>query len=182
MPCWTRCVCANASSWKPSLRCSSPAWDRSTAATAPPSMPLFIWSPAWRLPPWHNPCPASHAPPELIRNSGWQGLNGLKLPPGVELLRNGCPGHSLPHTLSLTVRGVDGGRLHGHLRRRVALGSGSSCSSASGKPSHVLRALGRSAAGAAASLRFGLGRGTIAADVDQAVAAVQEALPLALYR
>ena len=109
----------------------------------------------------------------------WQGLNGLKLPIGVELLRNGCPTHSLPHTLNVTVGGVDGGRLHGRLRRRVALSSGSSCSSASGKPSHVLSALGRSPAEAAASLRFGLGRGATAADVDQALAAVQEALPLA---
>lgn len=117
-----------------------------------------------------------------LRERLWQGLNGLQCPAGVELLRNGCPTHCLPHTLNVTVRGVDGGRLHGWLRRRVALSSGSSCSSASGKPSHVLRALGRSSTEAAASLRFGLGRGTTAADVDQAVAAVQEALPLASYR
>lgn len=115
----------------------------------------------------------------VLRERLWQGLNGLKLPVGVKLLRNGCSNHSLPHTLNVTVRGVDGGRLHGQLRRRVALSSGSSCSSASGKPSHVLRALGRSPAEAAASLRFGLGRGTTAADIDQALAAVQEALPLA---
>ncbi|KKZ11235.1 MAG: cysteine desulfurase [Candidatus Synechococcus spongiarum SP3] len=117
-----------------------------------------------------------------LREGLWHGLNGLKLPPGVELLRNGCPAHGLPHTLNVTVRGVDGARLHGQLRRRVALSSGSSCSSASGKPSHVLRALGRSSAESAASLRFGLGRGTTAADVDQAVAAVRDALALAAYR
>ena len=116
---------------------------------------------------------------QALRGRLWQGLNGLKFPAGVELLRNGCPTHSLPHTLNVTVGGVNGARLHGDLRRRVALSSGSSCSSASGKPSHVLRALGRSPAEASASLRFGLGRGTTAADVDQAVAAVQEALPLA---
>ncbi|WP_025782510.1 cysteine desulfurase family protein [Candidatus Synechococcus spongiarum] len=115
----------------------------------------------------------------VLREKLWQGLNGLKLPAGVELLRNGCPTHSLPHTLNVTVAGVDGARLHSRLRRRVALSSGSSCSSASGKPSHVLRALGRSPAEAAASLRFGLGRGATAADIDQALAAVQEALPLA---
>ena len=112
-----------------------------------------------------------------LREELWSGLNGLRLLPGVELLRNGCPAHSLPHTLNVTVRGVDGARLHGRLRRRVALSSGSSCSSASGKPSHVLRALGRSSAEAGASLRFGLGRGVTAADVDRTVAAVQDALP-----
>ena len=116
-----------------------------------------------------------------LRERLWHGLNGLQCPAGVELLRNGCPAHSLPHTLNVTVGGVDGARLHGQLRRRVALSSGSSCSSASGRPSHVLRALGRSSAEAAASLRFGLGRGTTAADIDQALAAVQEALPLASY-
>lgn len=115
---------------------------------------------------------------QVLREELWHGLNGLKLPPGVELLRNGCPTHSLPHTLNLTVRGVDGARLHSQLRRRVALSSGSSCSSASGKPSHVLRALGRSSAEAGASLRFGLGRGTTAADIDQAVAAVRDTLAL----
>ena len=116
-----------------------------------------------------------------LRERLWHGLQDLELPAGVEVLRNGCPTHSLPHTLNVTMRGVDGARLHGQLRRRVALSSGSSCSSASGKPSHVLQALGRSSAEAAASLRFGLGRSTTAADVDEAVAAVQEALPLAAY-
>jgi len=113
-----------------------------------------------------------------LREKLWQGLNGLNLPPGVELVRNGCSTHSLPHTLNVTVRGVDGGRLHSQLRRRVALSSGSSCSSATGKPSHVLQSLGRSSAEAAASLRFGLGRGTTWADIEQAWEAVQEALLL----
>ena len=116
-----------------------------------------------------------------LRERLWQGLNGLKCPVGVKLLRNGCPTHCLPHTLNVTVCGVDGARLHSRLRRRVALSSGSSCSSASGKPSHVLCALGRSPTEAAASLRFGLGRSATAADIDRALAAVQEALPLATY-
>ena len=116
---------------------------------------------------------------QVLRERLWHGLNGLRFPAGVELLRNGCPAHNLPHTLNVTLCGVDGGRLHSQLRRRVALSSGSSCSSASGKPSHVLRALGRSPAEAAASLRFGLGRNTTLTDIDQALAAVQEALPLA---
>lgn len=92
-----------------------------------------------------------------LRERLWRGLQDLELPAGVEVLCNG------------------------QLRRRVALSSGSSCSSASSEPSHVLQALGRSSAEAAASLRFGLGRGTTAADVDEAVTAVQEALPLAAY-
>ena len=67
-----------------------------------------------------------------LRERLWLGLKGLECPPEVELLRNGCPALAWPHTLNVTVRGVDGARLHGQLRRRVALSSGSSCSSATG--------------------------------------------------
>ena len=54
------------------------------------------------------------------------------------------------------------------------MSSGSACSQ--GSPSHVLAALGRSRAEAAASIRFGLGRDTTEAEIDAAVAAVAEAV------
>jgi cysteine desulfurase len=52
--------------------------------------------------------------------------------------------------------------------------SGSACGQ--GSPSHVLAALGRSRAEAAASIRFGLGRGTGEAEIGRAIAAVGEAV------
>jgi cysteine desulfurase len=85
----------------------------------------------------------------------------------------------LAHNLNVTVEGVDGQQLHQLLRRQLAVSSGSACSQ--GSPSHVLAALGRSRAEAAASIRFGLGRGSTEAEIDLALAAVTEAV-IALRR
>jgi len=52
--------------------------------------------------------------------------------------------------------------------------SGSACSQ--GSPSHVLAALGRSRAEAAAAIRFGLGRGSGEAEIETAIEAVREAV------
>ena len=52
--------------------------------------------------------------------------------------------------------------------RDLAVSSGSACSSGSAEPSHVLRAIGRDDATAAATVRFGLGRFNEAADVEYA--------------
>jgi cysteine desulfurase len=58
----------------------------------------------------------------------------------------------------------------------VAISSGSACSQAEPKPSHVLTALGHDAARASSSLRFGLGRGTTPRDVSIAIDALRCAL------
>ncbi|MEB3226376.1 MAG: IscS subfamily cysteine desulfurase, partial [Synechococcus sp.] len=55
-----------------------------------------------------------------------------------------------------------------------ALSSGSACSS--GKPSHVLTALGLSPSLCRASLRFGLGRFTTPAEIEQVAATIQQTL------
>ncbi len=90
----------------------------------------------------------------------------------ITLQRNGHPQHCLPGTLNVSIPGVDGAALLLGLRSTVALSSGAACSSTSTAPSHVLKALGHSDALALASLRFGLGRFTTAADIDTAAAAV----------
>jgi len=54
----------------------------------------------------------------------------------------------------------------------LALSTGSACNSATGEPSYVLRALGRTSALAQSTLRFSLGRGTDEADVDVALRVV----------
>ena len=87
---------------------------------------------------------------------------------------NGHPSQRLPHNLNVCIGGVDGGRMHQLLRRRIAVSSGSACSQ--GSPSHVLAALGRSRPEAAAAIRFGLGRGTSEQDIDTAIEAVSEAV------
>ena len=90
---------------------------------------------------------------------------------GVTL--NGPPVDRLPGNLSLSFAGVDGERLVASMRS-VAVSSGSACTTASEEPSHVLRALGVPDALAKATIRFGLGRFTTAAEVDFAAAEVVE--------
>ena len=109
-----------------------------------------------------------------LRDQLWAGLQQLG---GMGL--NGCLAPRLAHNLNVTVEGVDGQRLHQLLRRQLAVSSGSACSQ--GSPSHVLAALGRSRQEAAASIRFGLGRGSTEAEIDLALAAVTEAV-IALRR
>ena len=104
-------------------------------------------------------------------------LAGLQALGGVAV--NGSVEQRLAHNLNVRFEGVEGSRLHGQLRRQLAVSGGSACSG--GSPSHVLAALGLSRAEATASIRFGLGRGTSAAEIDQAIAAVAEAVATARF-
>jgi len=80
---------------------------------------------------------------------------------------NGASGARLPNTVNLSFAGVDGAALLASLSG-LAVSSGSACTSADPKPSHVLLAMGVPPHLAAASLRFSLGRPTTAAEVDAA--------------
>ncbi|MGL6135542.1 MAG: cysteine desulfurase family protein [Prochlorococcaceae cyanobacterium] len=104
-----------------------------------------------------------------LRDRLWSDLEAIG-----GIARNGTAAPRLAHNLNLTVAGVDGAALHRLLRRSIAVSSGSACSQ--GSPSHVLAALGRSRAEAAASIRFGLGRGTTAVEIALAITAVREAV------
>ena len=77
---------------------------------------------------------------------------------------NGHPGDRLPNTLNVSFGGVDGAALLVGLSE-VAVASGSACTSADPRPSHVLLALGRSKELANASIRFSLGRGNTPEEV-----------------
>ena len=81
----------------------------------------------------------------------------------------------LPSNASLSFAGVDGARLVAALRG-VAVSSGSACTTASGEPSHVLRALGVPEPLAKATLRFGVGRFTTEGQVDEAAVEVVAAV------
>lgn len=80
---------------------------------------------------------------------------------------NGHPTQRLPGNLNVCFEGVDGQALLLGVRAIAAVSSGSACSSAESRPSHVLTALGRSQALAYASLRFGIGRFNTQEDIDQ---------------
>ncbi len=85
-----------------------------------------------------------------------------------DVVVNGAEAPRLPQTSSLTFRGVRAANLIARLRT-LALSTGSACSSADPRPSHVLKAMGRSDEEAAATLRFSLGRFTTDAEVRYAI-------------
>jgi cysteine desulfurase len=103
-----------------------------------------------------------------LRDRLWTAIQSLD-----GILLNGHPTQRLPGNLNISVLGVNGAALLLGLQPTVALSSGSACASTNAAPSHVLLALGRSDAIAAASLRFGLGRQTTAAEIDRVAIAVQ---------
>jgi cysteine desulfurase len=91
--------------------------------------------------------------------------NHLSTLPNLHL--NGHPTQRLPNNLNISIEGVKGTTLLSQLQPHIALSSGSACSAANPAPSHVIKALGRSDELARATLRFGLGRSTTAAEIDQ---------------
>ena len=92
----------------------------------------------------------------------------------TDIVLNGALSPRLAGNLNVSFAGVDSSALMLGIRNRVALSSGSACSSVSPKPSHVLTALGRPDELAKASLRFGLGQGNTLTDVETIAAWVVE--------
>ncbi len=121
---------------------------------------------------------AEHERIAALGEALWSGLREL---PGVHL--NGHVQRRAGGILNVSFDGVDGEALMAELTRPLddgdtvlAVSSGSACTSASPEPSYVLRALGRSDALAAASVRFSPGRHTTRADIDIAVGRVRTAV------
>jgi cysteine desulfurase len=90
---------------------------------------------------------------------------------------NGAPPRRLSHVTNLAFGGVDGRELITALSGKVAVSSGSACTSALPEPSHVLLSMGLSETLAKASLRFSLGRFTTEEEVDFAIRVLQETIP-----
>jgi cysteine desulfurase len=82
---------------------------------------------------------------------------------------NGSMDHRYHGNLNIRREGVDAARLISDLRD-IAFSLGSACASGSGRPSHVLRAIGLSDREARSSIRLGFGRYTTE---DELVAAVR---------
>jgi len=80
----------------------------------------------------------------------------------------------LPHNLHVRFAGVDGEALMTSLADDLAVSAGSACASGSREPSHVMTALGVDVVDRWGAVRFGLGRGTTADEIDRAVACVVE--------
>ncbi len=87
---------------------------------------------------------------------------------------NGDRVHRYGGNRNLRLDGVDASRLISELRE-VAFSAGSACASGSGRPSHVLRALGLSEAQARGSIRLGFGRYTTQEELREAAALINQA-------
>ena len=77
--------------------------------------------------------------------------------------------------LNIRRDGVDAARLISECRN-IAFSAGSACASGSGRPSHVLRAIGLSDAQAKSSIRLGFGRYTTVQEIDIAAEAINRAV------
>ena len=85
---------------------------------------------------------------------------------------NGSREHRLGHVANIAFRHAEAEGVMMTFNQRVALSSGSACTSASVEPSHVLIAMGRSGELAHSSLRFSLGRFNTEKELDDAIEAV----------
>ncbi|WP_026945612.1 cysteine desulfurase family protein [Algoriphagus marincola] len=82
---------------------------------------------------------------------------------------NGSQENRLPHVSNIAFGGVEGEELLKRLNQKIAVSSGSACTSISPKPSHVLAAMGLDSDLGRASIRFSLGKSTCETDIDQAI-------------
>lgn len=87
---------------------------------------------------------------------------------------NGDPLRRYPGNRNLRRDGTDANRLISEVRD-VAFAAGSACASGSGRPSHVLRALGLSDSRARGSIRLGFGRYTTQEELREAAGLINQA-------
>jgi cysteine desulfurase len=104
---------------------------------------------------------------EQLWSTAWSLLGG-----GWTL--NGSAGHRYRGNLNVRRDGVDAARLISEVRE-VAFSAGSACASGSGRPSHVLAALGLSEREARSSIRLGFGRYTNEEELVRALTLIGEA-------
>ena len=106
-----------------------------------------------------------------LRDRLWEGIES-KIP-GVR--RNGSADHVLPNTLNLEFEGAAGEVLLQALDvEGIAVSSGAACHSGSIEPSKVLIAMGRSPESARGSIRFSVGYGNDAAQLDFALSCLPD--------
>lgn len=91
--------------------------------------------------------------------------DGLRRLPGVQVFAQDA--ERLPNTVQIGVQGFDGEAVVMELDKRdIAVSSGSACHSGSGRPSHVLKAMGLDDATARSAVRVSFGTENTPADVD----------------
>jgi len=87
---------------------------------------------------------------------------------------NGNSGNRLPSTGNLCFGGLNGTNLLAAISKKIAVSSGSACTSASTDPSHVLKAMHLSDEEARNSIRFSLGVMTTELEIERTIQEVSE--------
>ncbi|HYR58467.1 MAG TPA: cysteine desulfurase family protein [Chthoniobacteraceae bacterium] len=106
-----------------------------------------------------------------LRDRLWSGIN-TGFPAAV---MNGDPAHRLANTLNVSFPGLDGESLLINLDLAgICASSGSACMVGSIVPSHVLLAMGAPPEHAGATVRFSLGKGTTAREIDETLERLPE--------
>ena len=105
-----------------------------------------------------------------LRDRLWKGLRRLD-----QVTLNGHPDRRLPGNLNVSFKFVESESLMVALDG-IAVSSGAACTTSKAEPSHVLKAIGLPEDLARASIRFGLGRGTTAEEIDTVVDRVVSAV------
>jgi cysteine desulfurase NifS len=102
---------------------------------------------------------------------------GLLRELGDEAVRlNGHPEKRLPNTLSLSFRGVEANRLLSEIADQVAASAGAACHADEVDVSAVLEAMAVPVEWAMGTVRFSVGRGTTAAEIDHAIVVMANAV------
>jgi cysteine desulfurase len=104
----------------------------------------------------------------LLRDRLLAGFDGME-----EVVINGDMDSRIPGNLNISFNYVEGESLMMAINK-IAVSSGSACTSSSLEPSYVLRALGLTDELAHSSIRFTIGRYTTEEDVDMAIDLVRE--------
>jgi cysteine desulfurase len=112
---------------------------------------------------------AAHPRMAAMRERLWAGVIAAY----PKAARNGRPERTLPNTLNVSFRGLDGEGLLINLDLEgICASSGSACMVGSIVPSHVLTAMGRPTAVAQSTVRFSLGKWTTEEEIEQTIAAL----------
>lgn len=105
-----------------------------------------------------------------LRNRLWDGVKHIE-----EVYVNGDLKQRVAGNINISFNFVEGESLIMALKN-LAVSSGSACTSSSLEPSYVLRAIGRDDELAHSSIRFTIGRYTTVEEIDQTIAAINNAI------